>query len=180
MNIFVLDEDIERSAEYHNDKHVVKMILELTQILCTVNHKSGLAAPYKPTHSHHPCVKWTGTSIENWRYLRWLVFCLNEEYKYRFNHTKNHKAFEVAINLREPAIPDIPRTPFVLAMPEECYDPCPVKAYRTYYQKHKQHLAKWTKRAAPPWWRTNNDQEIITTIPISISTKDIVPMDRVY
>jgi hypothetical protein len=29
MNIFVLDWDVKKCAEYHNDKHVVKMILEL-------------------------------------------------------------------------------------------------------------------------------------------------------
>lgn len=33
MNIFVLDLDITKCAEYHCDKHVVKMILETTQLL---------------------------------------------------------------------------------------------------------------------------------------------------
>ena len=28
MNIFVLDTDTRKCAEFHNDKHVVKMILE--------------------------------------------------------------------------------------------------------------------------------------------------------
>lgn len=35
MNLFVLDNDLDKCAEYHVDKHVVKMILEAAQILCT-------------------------------------------------------------------------------------------------------------------------------------------------
>ena len=37
MNIFVLDEDPIKAAEYHCNKHVVKMILESAQMLCTVH-----------------------------------------------------------------------------------------------------------------------------------------------
>ena len=34
MNIFILDKDPIKAAEYHCDKHVVKMILESAQMLC--------------------------------------------------------------------------------------------------------------------------------------------------
>ncbi len=37
MNIFVLDENPVKCAEYHLDKHCIKMILEQTQILCGVH-----------------------------------------------------------------------------------------------------------------------------------------------
>ena len=37
MNIFVLDEDPIKAAEYHCNKHVVKMILESAQMLSTVH-----------------------------------------------------------------------------------------------------------------------------------------------
>ena len=36
MNLFYLDENLDKCAEYHVDKHVNKMILEAAQILCTV------------------------------------------------------------------------------------------------------------------------------------------------
>ena len=39
MNIFVLDYNPQVAAEYHCDKHVVKMILESAQILCAVHRK---------------------------------------------------------------------------------------------------------------------------------------------
>ena len=34
MNLFVLDHDHDKNAEYHIDKHVVKMILEACEMLC--------------------------------------------------------------------------------------------------------------------------------------------------
>ena len=37
MNIFVLDTNPKICAQYHVDKHVVKMILELAQILSTAH-----------------------------------------------------------------------------------------------------------------------------------------------
>ncbi len=35
MNLFYLDENLDKCAEYHVDKHIVKMPLEVAQILCT-------------------------------------------------------------------------------------------------------------------------------------------------
>ena len=35
MNLFYLDEDLDKCAEYHVDKHIVKMPLEAAQLLCT-------------------------------------------------------------------------------------------------------------------------------------------------
>ena len=56
MNIFLLDWNTDVCAQYHCDKHVVKMILESTQMLSTVHSKyySDLA-PYLPVHAKHPC-----------------------------------------------------------------------------------------------------------------------------
>jgi len=38
MNIFVLDENVKKCAEYHCDKHVVKMITEHNQILGSISY----------------------------------------------------------------------------------------------------------------------------------------------
>ena len=37
MNIFYLDDNVVKCAEMHNDKHVVKMILEYAQLLSTAH-----------------------------------------------------------------------------------------------------------------------------------------------
>ena len=79
MNIFYLDEDTEICAQYHCDKHVVKMILEYAQILCTVLHELGQEAPYRPTHRNHPCTVWARESLDNWIWLRALCQALNQE-----------------------------------------------------------------------------------------------------
>jgi len=83
------------------------MLLESTQILCTVLHLNGKDAPYKPSHQRHPCVIWAGQSLENWLWLRSLVFALNEEYKYRYAKNQDHASFKVAKMLERPCLPAI-------------------------------------------------------------------------
>ena len=42
MNIFILDKNPKIAAEYHCDKHVVKMILESAQMLSTTHWLQSL------------------------------------------------------------------------------------------------------------------------------------------
>jgi hypothetical protein len=62
MNIFYTDECPVRSAQNQCDKHVVKMILESAQMLCSVHHRynSKVKNLYKPTHTKHPSTIWAG------------------------------------------------------------------------------------------------------------------------
>lgn len=64
MNIFVLDTDPATCASYHCDKHVVKMLIEYTQMLCTAINLAGGSAPYRTTHQNYPCSVWTRQSID--------------------------------------------------------------------------------------------------------------------
>lgn len=60
MNIFFLHYDPKQCAQYHLDKHVVKMILETAQMLYSVHWFLELELPenaYKKTHVNHPCLK---------------------------------------------------------------------------------------------------------------------------
>jgi len=41
MNIFYLDRNPYKAAEKHYNKHVVKMVLEAAQLLCTAHHIEG-------------------------------------------------------------------------------------------------------------------------------------------
>lgn len=151
MNIFVLDNDVAKCAEYHCDKHVVKMILESAQILSTVCRQSGLDVGYKPTHSHHPCTIWAGESLDNWIWLRNLTASLNAEYRYRYEKSNNHKSYDLVATLPLPNIPDIGLTPFAQAMPDKYKHDDAVVAYRNYYVNEKSDFLKWTKRGAPLW-----------------------------
>jgi hypothetical protein len=70
MNIFFLDIDPKKSAQYHCDKHVVKMILELVQLLYTAHHVLGSILPkdaYKPILALHPSAIWVRNNINNYK-----------------------------------------------------------------------------------------------------------------
>ena len=45
MNIFILDDDEFTSVIYHPDKHIVKMPLEGTQLLCRSMQFMGIRKP---------------------------------------------------------------------------------------------------------------------------------------
>ena len=152
MNIFYLDSDIESCARFHCDKHVIKMILESAQILCTVLWMYDIPAPYRSTHKHHPCVIWANESLSNWLWLKELAYALNKEYQYRFNHQKNHKSYDVILTLKSPPVIDLGLTKQPQVLPEEFKQVDPVRAYRAYYKDCKRHLAQWTKREVPSWF----------------------------
>lgn len=152
MNIFYLDCDLTKCAQYHCDKHVVKMVLESAQILCTVMHENGMRAPYKSTHVKHPCVIWAGLSLDNWLWLKAFALELNKEYQYRFDHQEPHKSALVIDALQSPPIAAGGITDRPQVMPAE-YQVVgnPVAAYRQFYLGEKRRLLKYTRRSLPDW-----------------------------
>jgi hypothetical protein len=173
LNIFILDNDITKSAQYHVDKHVVKMPLEAAQLLSTciwVDEALGCApyalnkderealrefvvetpGIYKPTHVNHPCAIWARMSLQNYQYLYEYTLALGDEYTYRYG--KEHKSVSIARGLYPPLkAPNAGLTPFAQAMPEEYKALDAVEAYRTYYLREKSHIFSWKNREVPPW-----------------------------
>jgi hypothetical protein len=119
LNIFVLDRDIVRCARAHCDQHVIKMILESVQILCTALNQKGIKTPYRSTHVKHPCVLWAGESYDNFCWLRALAFALNEEYRFRYRKEADHKSIAVLKTITGARFSRGGRTPFAQAMPEK-------------------------------------------------------------
>lgn len=155
MNIFVLDEDIKKCAQYHCDQHVVKMILESVQIMCTALNKKGFSTPYKSTHVKHPCVLWTEESYENFIWLKNLALALNTEYQYRYQKKTDHKSIFVLDEISDYKYDNIGLTEFAQAMPDKYKVPGnAVKAYRQFYLGDKLKFARWTRRAVPRWAKT--------------------------
>lgn len=72
MNVFALDLSPKTAARYHCDAHVVKMILETTQMLSTAHWMRGTRGPYRPTHANHPCSVWVRESTANYKWLHEL------------------------------------------------------------------------------------------------------------
>ena len=151
MNIFVLDSDPKVAAQMMCDKHVVKMVLETAQMLCTVAHANDFNAPYKATHKNHPCTLWAGKSKANWNWLIEHGLSLCEEYTKRYG--KIHKSQQHIEWCRGLTInfPQDNLLPFAQAMPDKYKHRCAVRAYRAYYHGEKAKFATW-KTKAPIWW----------------------------
>lgn len=119
MNIFYLDYNPVTCAEMHNDKHVVKMILEYSQLLSTAHRYldgtettvkkyvlGSLPARwrntkkwkltddresilYSATHINHPSAIWSRQNATNYIWLHELLSALCNEYTFRYG--KIHK-----------------------------------------------------------------------------------------
>jgi hypothetical protein len=157
VNIFYLSDVIETCCRFHCDKHVVKMIVESTQILSVIARQHGVSiqdAPYSLRQMKHPCVVWTGSSLSNWKWLKEFTLALNEEYKYRYDKVEDHKSAGIARMIPAPVtLTDIGITERPQCMPDQ-YKVLgdPVAAYRNYYIGEKQYFAKWRKREVPEWF----------------------------
>jgi hypothetical protein len=159
MNIFILSKSPLKSAKYHTDKHVVKMILESAQMLSTAHRliekesisKEKSEVIYQEAYKNHPCTIWTRTSKDNYMWLFRLFDALLDEYTIRFG--KIHSSSKLKPYLSSPPnnIPDMGLTRFAQAMPEQYKKENPVEAYRLYYFAEKSHLFVWSKTDVPEW-----------------------------
>ena len=152
MNIFVLDSDPQIAATMMCDKHVVKMVVETAQMLCTVASEKGYDMPYRPTHRNHPCTKWASKSRGNWRWLIDHGMSLCGEYTKRYGRRhKSQSVIEMAKGMKL-AFDSDELTSFAQAMPDKYRNECAVKAYRDYYMGEKAKMATW-KTQPPKWWK---------------------------
>jgi hypothetical protein len=148
MNIFVLSKDPQEAARFHCNKHVVKMILESSQMLCTShwmhlleskgkkltdfkrvrdaqqwlfeNTPKEAQPPWKMSHVRHPCTIWTNKNISN--YMWHLNLCESLLTEYTLRYKKNHKSEVVAKWLRKNIpvnIESAELTNFVVCMKDE-------------------------------------------------------------
>jgi len=152
MNIFFLSWCFIEAAQQHVDRHVVKMILESAQILCTAHHiidgpKEGL---FKAAFKNHPCSVWARETSGNYNWLFGLFRELLNEYSFRYD--KKHaceRMIELLEHHPEKIILGDVTTP-ALAMPDNFKvlgDP--VLSYQQYYTFGKTHLHSWKRREIP-------------------------------
>ncbi len=180
MNIFYLDNDPKICAMYHNDKHVVKMILEYAQLLSTAHRvldgtltsrlsKTGRKQNwygltddrefllYNATHVNHPSAKWCRDSADNYEWLYRLFCATCDEYTFRYGkiHLTDQKLRHVLSHKPK----NIAKKPFDApwrAMPDEVkIGDDSLASYRNYYINNKTHLASWKKRNIPEWYIAN-------------------------
>ena len=118
MNIFVLNQDPVLAAKDYCDKHVIKQILEVGQMLSAAHwigwqamlklesglkrkeHMALLSSKIDPrlrplwklTHAHHPCTQWAQRTWGNYMWLSRHGLALCDEYTRRYGRV--HKAHE--------------------------------------------------------------------------------------
>ena len=155
MNIFFLSWIPRICALYHADKHVVKMILESCQLLCSAHYMSN--SDYKPcyklTHKNHPSSVWTRESLSNYNWLIDMSLELCKEYTYRYGKIHKCESYIEDLKINPPPIEDIGFTSPKLAMPDIYKDNNAIIAYRQYYFFEKKFLHSWKNRKIPNFIR---------------------------
>ena len=148
MNIFYLHKNPQKAAEYQYDKHVVKMILESAQMLCTAHHHYAesysqiVEPPYKKAHYHHPSTVWARANKPQYFWLYNLMIALGKEYTRRYG--KTHLTITKCkdpLLLPPHGMPDGFFTSPPQCMPDKYKNTCSVKAYWNYYIGEKHSVA---------------------------------------
>ena len=93
MNIFFFTKNQKLNARLLDDKRLVKMVLETTQLLSNGLHLNNQKSPYKSTHLKHPCSIWSAKSKANWQWLKKYGLELAKEYTRRYG--KIHKCEKI-------------------------------------------------------------------------------------
>jgi hypothetical protein len=186
MNIFYLHHDTKICAEWHVDRHAVKMILEYAQLLSTAHRvldgqeviglsKTGRKAKrwklndnrdtilYSATHMNHPSAVWARQSKDNYIWLTELLNALCKEYTYRYGkvHKVEHSGLLSTLVNNTPiniSCTNIFTEP-TTAMPDEYkVIGSSIQSYRKYYAGAKSHMFKWKNRVTPEWINNANIQ----------------------
>lgn len=188
MNLFFLDQDLDKCAEYHIDKHVTKMVLETAQLLTTAvwvdryigfvprkltheelgvikdvkratpNIDNRVFTRYLSTHENHPSAVWVRSSLENFYWTVCYANALASEAVYR--GYKYHASCAEVNRMPDPVnLPDHGFTKFALAMPDQLKSDDPIASYRKFYMLDKHPFASWKRRGKPHWW----DDELVAT-----------------
>lgn len=166
MNVFYLDLNPTVSAGWLVDKHVLKMVLEYTQLLANAFHMPGATAPpktragttYAKSHWDHPCAVWVRQDFKHWHWVKMGAFELCSQYQTRFPNAllKQHACYDALAHMEGAGVTEwMPRKNWV--DPPQCM---PVEfqirgntvgAYRAYYKTGKKHLHQWTGVKPPEW-----------------------------
>lgn len=161
MNIFYLHPDPRTAVKPMINKHVVKMVLESAQLLCTchrvvdgthyIDSSSGRRLQkwshpdpimdetlYKSQHFNHPCSLWLRESATNYDWLYQHFIALGQEYKERYG--KEHASIVKLADVLKTApknLVDIGFTPPAQAILPQYKDEDPLIAYHAYYIMEK-------------------------------------------
>jgi len=163
VNLFYLDRDTDRCARYYCDRHIVKIPIEIAQILSKIHHILKTDINYEKIYKNSSVVKptlgpyrWTLESLDNYTWTCKLGISLINEYKFRYGK-EEHKTEKILIHLLEnpPTIPQKGPTRFILTNKVDMFQYIsedPVVCARYNYAELKCNNDKWSKRKPPEWY----------------------------
>ena len=149
------------------DQHVIKILLEIVQMLYTAWHVSGIpedwnpplskkgSKGYKVAHPNHPMTMWVRSSFSTYTFATKLGMALAKEYNYRFKKCHACTKHILWLSKNAPSSFSGTRSPTAYygrlgipqCMPKEHHNIDPVFAYHSYYKTKT--FGKWTKRNKP-------------------------------
>lgn len=199
MNIFYLSNSVTECAQMHVDKHVLKQVVEYSQILSTthrvldgteyIDDSSGRKIRrwklggsyedllYKNTHQNHPSTVWARQSYDNYMWLHSLTEALCTEYTYRYGkiHKCEHSGLLDTLSYAPFNIPVKVFTEPTPAMPAKyVVKGDSIQSYRNYYNDGKRHLFSWKNRPTPDFITPEISDEINSIDTTSSSVDSLV------
>jgi hypothetical protein len=161
MNIFYLHTDRFMNAQYHVDRHVMKMPIETTQMLSTVlRERFNVDAPtdgpgkiYRSAYITHPCTRWVGETYDNFVWTWFFGTALCDEFLHRYGKVHACRQVLSTISNIMPSPDTWPGDPAMTPRPK-CVAPefkhlDVITAYRMQYITKKARLHSWTNRPVP-------------------------------
>lgn len=177
-------------ADMYCDQHVVKIILEICQMLYTSWYfageydtvtslapfnKSGSARGYKPAHKGHPMTMWVASSQANYIFAADIALALAEEYTARYSkihsceiharwlRTNLPSHFELRTSPKAYYATEVPPglTPIPECMPDDYKVPNVVDAYQMYYIVDKMEFARFTPKSKKLYFDSRPKDELI-------------------
>lgn len=99
MNLFLLSLRPAAMATAHSDKHIVKMILEATQVLSNAYHwyLQSDDAPYRKTHAMHPVSVFVAQCPDHFHLVGRRLLAMCAEYTRRYH--REHKCEAIAVGM---------------------------------------------------------------------------------
>lgn len=167
VNFFYLDEDPKKCAKYYCNRHILKIPIEIAQILSKIHYELKSNIDYSKIYKNTTVVKytigpycWIKQSLHNYIWTCTLGLELINEYKLRYNKTE-HKTECILQFLfdNQPDLPNIGKTKFKGTNKYDMFQYIsdnPVICARYNYAEMKCINDKWNKDGPPDWFKKIN------------------------
>jgi len=164
VNFFYLDEDPKKCAKYYCNRHILKIPIEIAQILSKIHHELNSNIDYSKIYKNALVVKntigpycWIKESLHNYIWTCTLGLELINEYKLRYNKTE-HKTECILQFLfdNQPNLPNIGKTKFKGTNKYDMFQYIsddPIICARYNYAEMKCINDKWNKDGTPDWFK---------------------------